>query len=169
MPQFSVLSEINVATIRSDAESFYKLSVAPSDLRDVAERFGWVSVDNLTAELRIRKVARNCWDIDGQMTAQIIQSCVVTGESVAESIDFHIEERYVRTADQPDEVEVGLDGAEPLKNGAIDIGELVVQSLGLAATPWPRSATAPDSYSVGDQKLDHPFKGLSLLKRQNLE
>ena len=84
-----------------------------------------------------------------------------------ENIDFQIEERYVRTTEQTDQVEVGLDGVEPVKNGAIDIGELAVQSLCLAATAWPRVDDAPDCYSVGEQELDHPFARLSVLKRQN--
>ena len=86
-----------------------------------------------------------------------------------ENIDFQIEERYVRSTEQTDHVEVGLDGTEPIKNGVIDIGELAVQSLCLAATAWPRVEDAPDGYSVGDQELDHPFAALSALKRQNRE
>ena len=167
MPQFSVTSEINVDTIRPDSDNFYKLSTHVDDLLALAERFGWVAINNLAIELTVRKVARNCWDVSGQICADIIQSCIVTGAPVAESIDFQIDERYIKLGDKMDEVEVRLDGAEPLKNGAIDIGELAVQSLGLAATAWPRVENAPDSYSVGDQRSDHPFAGLSALKRQN--
>ena len=86
-----------------------------------------------------------------------------------ENIDFQIEERYVLIADQADQVEVGLDGVEPIKNGAIDIGELAVQSLCLAATAWPRADDAPDFYSFCDQETDHPFAVLSSLKRRNLK
>lgn len=169
MPQFSITSEINVDTLRPDADNFYKLSTAPADLLALTERFGWVSVDHLTSELRIRKVARDCWDVTGHITGQIVQSCIVTGAPVPENIDFQIEERYVRSAEQTDHVEVGLDGTEPIKNGAIDIGELAVQSLCLAATAWPRVEDVPDGYSVGDQELDHPFAALSALKRQDRE
>ena len=169
MPQFSITSEINVDTFRPDADNFYKLSATPADLLALAERFGWVSVDCLASELRIRKVARNCWDVTGHITGQIVQSCIVTGVPVPENIDFQIEERYVRTPEQTDQVEVSLDGVEPIKNEAIDIGELAVQSLCLAATAWPRVDDAPDCYSVGEQELDHPFAGLSALKRQNRE
>ena len=169
MPQFSITSEINVDTLRPDAENFYKLSTAPADLLALTERFGWVSIDHLASELSIRKVARNCWDVTGHITGQIVQSCIVTGAPVPENIDFQIEERYVRSAEQTDHVEVGLDGTEPIKNGAIDIGELAVQSLFLAATAWPRAEDAPDGYSVGDQELDNPFAALSALKRQNRE
>ena len=160
-------SEINVETIRPDSDNFFKLSTQADDLLALAERFGRVAINNLAIELIVRKVARHCLDVRGQISANIIQSCIVTGAPLAESIDFKIDERYVRADDQTDEAEVRLDGAEPLKNGAIDIGELAVQSLGLAATGWPRVENAPDSYSVGDQRSDHPFAGLSALKRQN--
>jgi len=167
MPQFSVTSEINVETILPDSDNFFKLLTHADDLQALAERFGWVAINKLAVELTVRKVARNCWDVSGRINAEIIQSCIVTVAPVAESIDFQIDERYVRFVDKMDEVEVRLDAAEPLKNGAIDIGELAVQSLGLAATAWPRVENAPDSYSVGDQRSDHPFAGLSALKRKN--
>ena len=167
MPQFSITSEINVDALRPDSDNYYKLSTGPADLLELAERFGWVSVDHLASELCIRKVARDCWDVTGQITGQITQSCIATGVPVPENIDFRIEERYVRAADLTDQVEVGLGGVEPLKNRAIDIGELAVQSLCLAATAWPRIDDAPDRYSFGEQELSHPFAGLSALKRQN--
>ena len=169
MPQFSITSEINVDTLRSDSDNFYKLSTGPSDHLALTERFGWVSVDHLSSDLRIRKMAQDCWDVTGHITGQIVQNCIVTGLPVPENIDFQIEERYVRTADQADQVEVGLDGVEPIKNGAIDIGELAVQSLCLAATAWPRVDDAPDFYSVCEQETDHPFAVLSSLKRRNLK
>ena len=167
MPQFSITSEINVDALRPDSDNYYKLSTEPANLLELAERFGWVSVDHLASELCIRKVARDCWDVTGHITGQITQSCIVTGVPVPENIDFRIEERYVRAADPTDQVEVGLGGVEPIKNGAIDIGELAVQSLCLAATAWPRIDDAPDRYSFGEQELSHPFAGLSALKRQN--
>ena len=169
MPQFSITSEINVDTLRADSDNFYKLSTAPADLLALIERFGWLSVDHLASELRIRKVARDCWDVTGHITGQIVQSCIVTGTPVLENIDFQIGERYVRSAKQTDQVEVGLEGVEPIKNGAIDIGELAVQSLCLAATAWPRAEDAPDCFSVGEQELNHPFAGLSALKHRDRE
>ena len=169
MPQFSITSEINVETLRPDSDNFYKLSTNPVDLQGLAERFGWVSVDHLAVELIVRKVARDCWDVSGQIAGEIVQNCIVTGAPVPENIDFQIEERYVRSAEQADHVEVGLDGTEPIKNGAIDIGELAVQSLCLAATAWPRVDDAPDCYSVGEEETDHPFAVLSSLKRRNFE
>ncbi len=169
MPQFSITSEINVDTLLSDSLHFYKLSTRPSDHQALTERFGWISVDHLSCDLCIQKIAQNCWDVTGHITGQIVQNCIVTGLPVPENIDFQIEERYVRIVDQADQVEVGLDGVEPIKNGAIDIGELAVQSLCLAATAWPRVNDAPDFYRFCDQETDHPFAVLSSLKRRNLK
>ena len=86
MPQFSITSEINVDTLRSDADNYYKLLMAPADLLALTERFGWVSVDYLASELRIRKVARDCWDVTGHITGRIVQNCIVTGAPVPENI-----------------------------------------------------------------------------------
>ncbi len=167
MPLFNVLSEVNVDSVRPDTQNFYKLVVTDLDLIGMAIRFGWRSVDGLTAELSISKVARACWNVQGNIKAQVCQNCVVTAEPVLESMDFQIEERYVRFNEQGDEVDFGLDGAEALQNGAIDIGELVVQSLALAVSTWPRVNKAPGSYTLGNQGLNHPFAELSALKRES--
>ena len=169
MPQFSITSEINVDTLLFDSPHFYKLSTGPSDHQAITERFGWISVDHLSCDLCIRKMSQNCWEVTGHITGQIVQNCILTGLPVPENIDFQIEERYVRIADQADQVEVGLDGVEPIKNGAIDIGELAVQSLCLAAAAWPRVDDAPELFSICDQKTDHPFAVLSSLKRRNVK
>ena len=167
MPQFSITSEINVKTLRPDSDNFFKLSTDTADLLELANRFGWVSVDNLAITLNIRKVGRDCWDVSGHISGQIVQNCIVTDALVPENIDFQIEERYVRSTDQADYVDVGLDGTEPIKDGAIDIGELAVQSLCLAASAWPRVDDAPGGYSVGDRELERPFAALSALKCRN--
>ena len=169
MPQFSITSEINVDMLHPDSDNNYRLSTGPADLLALTERFGWVSIDHLASELSIRKVARDCWDVTGYITGKVVQNCIVTGLPVPENIDFHIEERYVRSSKQSDQVEVALDGVEPIKNGAIDIGELAVQSLCLATTAWPRVDDAPDFYSFGEQALSHPFAELSALKRDDRE
>ena len=169
MPQFSITSEINVEALRPDADNFFILLTGPADLNGLADRFGWVSVKHLASELVVRKVTRDCWDVSGYVAGQIIQNCIVTGAPLLENIDFHIEERYVRSAKHAEHVELALNDVEPIKNGVIDIGELVVQSLCLAAAAWPRVNDAPNEYSFGEQELDHPFAALSELRRKNRE
>ena len=109
---------------------------------ELALRFGYLSVDALGADLRIKRAAKGAWDVRGKLHADITQACIVTGDPVSESVDFEIEERYVLASVPEDEIVVDLGDAEPLVNGCIDLGEMVAQMLALSATAWPRSEVA---------------------------
>ena len=166
MPQITLDSEISADRIRPDSGNFFKFVASDAECQLLAARFHFVAVEALSAELRVRKSARDCWDVVGQLKGVIVQACGATGVPVSETIDFLIEERYVRSAGNPDEVEVHLDEAEPLENGAIKIGEMLAQSLAVAVTPWPRAPEAPETFTSGEELPDHPFAGLAALKRQ---
>lgn len=160
-------TEINIETLRSDIDNVFNMVVSEEELIALAERFEWVSIDRLTVKLSVWRVSFDSWQVKGNIKARIIQNCIVTNEHVPENIDFHVEERYVRFSDSTEPTDFSLDDAEPLKNGMIDIGELALQSLGLAASSWPRIENAPYCYTVGVQGANNPFAGLSSLNRQN--
>ena len=166
MPLINLDSEINVERVRPDTGSFYKFVATYAECQLLAARFHYIEVGSLSAELRIRKSARGCWDVLGQLKGEIVQACGATGVPVSETIDFLLEERYVRTTGDPKEVEVHLDEAEPLENGVIEIGEMLAQSLAVAVNPWPRAPEAPETITIGEELSDHPFAGLAALKRQ---
>ena len=166
MPLINLDSEINVERVRPDTGSFYKFVATDAECQLLAARFHFIEVRFLSAELRVRKSARGCWDVSGQLKGEIVQACGATGVPVSETIDFLLEERYVRNVCDLNEVEVHLDEAEPLENGAIEIGEMLAQSLAVAVTPWPRALEAPDTVTIGEARLDHPFAGLATLKSQ---
>ena len=165
MPVFSLSAELDPDNIKPDAT--YKCKIVPSDdeVSMLLSRFDYIAVNDLVATLEIRKVARDCWDIRGRLTANVVQSCVVTGKPLPESVDFTLEERYVRLVDDIRSVEVDLDGVEPLKNGFIDLGEMVIQSLALAVTAWPRATDAAEYTEPEPVKSDHTFAGLASIKQ----
>ncbi|ADE38413.1 hypothetical protein SAR116_0170 [Candidatus Puniceispirillum marinum IMCC1322] len=165
MPVFSLSAELAAETIKPDATYRCKIIPSEDEIDMLLARFDYIAVNDLVAELQIRKVARDCWDIQGRLTADVVQSCVVTGEPLAESVDFTLEERYVRLIDDTTSVEVDLDGVEPLKNGFIDLGEMVMQSLALAVTAWPRATGAAEYTEPEPVKSDHPFAGLAAMKQ----
>ena len=92
MPQFSVITEINVDNIQCGIDNIYHLSTSDRDLLNLAERFSWVAVENLKIELCVHEVAGDSWNVTGNISANIIQNCIVTGVPVLESIDFEVEE-----------------------------------------------------------------------------
>ena len=166
MPIINLNSEIIVERVRPDTGNFYKFVATEAECQLLAERFHFIEVGSLSAELCVRKSAHGCWDVSGQLKGEVVQACGATGVSVSEAIDFLLEERYVRIADDPNEVEVHLDEAEPLENGAIKIGEMLAQSLAVGVTPWPRAPEAPETFTIDEIPSDNPFVGLAALKRQ---
>ena len=166
MPKTTLDSILHVDRIRPDSPNFYKFVASDKELKSLATRFKFLDVLSLSAELTICKSAHDCWDVVGQLRGVVVQACSSSGVPLRETVDFLIEERYVRSVDNQEEVEVHVGGTEPLENEAINIGELLAQSLAIAVTPWPRAPEAPELYTSGEELPDHPFAGLAALKRQ---
>ena len=166
MRKISLDSLINVDHIRPDSPNFFKFVACDRELKSLASRFEFLGVLSLSAELTICKSARDCWDVVGNLRGAVVQACSSTNVPLRETVDFLIEERYVRFVGNQKEVEVHMGVAEPLENEAINIGELLAQSLAIAVTPWPRAPETPETYTSGEELLEHPFAGLAALKRQ---
>ena len=166
IPKTTLDSIVSVDRISADSPNFFIFVASDKELKSLATRFKFLDVLSLSAELTICKSARDCWDVAGQLTGVVVQACSSTGVPLRETVDFLIEERYVRFVGNQKEVEVHMGVAEPLENEAINIGELLAQSLAIAVTPWPRAPEAPETYTSGEELLEHPFAGLAALKRQ---
>ena len=164
MKTFSLTSVIDVETLPVKGLFRGTLSVAKADLEALASRFGFVEIDDLTVAVEIFRVGPDAWDVRGGVMAHLVQSCIVTGEPVPETVDFDIQERYVRATHDDDEIVVGLEDSEPLVDGCIELGEMVAQSLALAVNAWPRTTDAPDEFKAGDVSDSHPFASLGRLK-----
>ena len=166
MLKTSLNSIVKVDRIRPDSPNFFEFVASDKELKILATRFKFLDVLSLSAVLTICKSARDCWDVVGQLRGVVVQACGSTGVPLRETVDFLIEERYVRSVGNQEEVEVHMGMAEPLENEAINIGELLAQSLAIAVTPWPRAPGAPETFTSGEKLPNHPFAGLAALKRQ---
>ncbi len=166
MPKATLDSIVNVDRFTPDSLHILKFVASDKELKSLTTRFKFIDVLSLSAELKIWESARDCWDVAGQLRGVVVQACSSTGVPLRETVDFLIEERYVRSVGNQEKVEVHMGVAEPLENDAINIGELLAQSLAIAVTPWPRAPETPEKYTSGEELPDHPFAGLAALKRQ---
>ena len=114
----------------------------------LAERFGLLSLQRLTAECRLRREGGETIRVAGRFQAQVTQACVVTLEPVASDVVDSFSLLFSEEAG-PDpsasEVLVELDDEdppEPVPPGGIDLGEVVAEQLALALDPYPRAAGA---------------------------
>lgn len=123
--------------------------VADADERSaLARRFHLVSIDQLTAALGVA-VEGQVILINGTLNADAVQNCVATGEPVSAHVTTPIALKLVPAADlevAEAEAEIELSGDDldvvEYDGAAIDLGEIVAQSLALALDPWPRHPDA---------------------------
>jgi uncharacterized metal-binding protein YceD (DUF177 family) len=112
----------------------------------LARRFDLQSLDALTGAATIVRNAVGI-RVSGRIEARAVQSCVVTGQPVAATIDEPFELLFVEEAalaSDAEEIElssadcdiIGYDGQ------AVDLGEALAQTLALALDPFPRAPGA---------------------------
>ena len=110
----------------------------------LAARFDLVALDALTATLTVHRDAAGI-RVAGPLHAAGAQACVVSAEPVAfaidETIDLIFSDAAVPSGDEVELSDADLD-ILPLDGDALDLGEAVAQSLGLALDPYPRGADA---------------------------
>ena len=164
MQKMSLSTVIDVDSLPFSGPQICKIDCDESECTALAARFGFAAVARLSARLKVKRAGPGHWNVTGKLQAEVTQLCGVTGEPVPESVDFTIEERYCRAYEEGTDIDVSLDGFEPLVNGAIDLGEVVAQTLAISVSPWPRSVDAPHSFAVGESEKEHPFAGLAALK-----
>jgi len=160
-----------------------KIEANTAQRKALCHRLGVQEIKHLSAGLTVqRNQVNKSIEIEGKITADLTQSCVITADSVEEHVEEVLQAWYADTsgavslskakrdrlpdiekAEQPIIEEV--DDPEPVINGKIDLGELVTQHLSLSLNPYPRAKNAewPETTNEDDEEsalYDNPFAAL---------
>ncbi len=145
-PEFSRL--VQVDAIGADGAAI-KAQADAGERAALARRLGLQGMTDLRADVSLRRTAIGLVRLNVDFSANVVQSCVVTLEPVAAKVADHFsllcegEKKHGKKDGAVGDVFVdpfGEDPIEPLDDGQIDVGELVVQHLSLALDPYPRMA-----------------------------
>ncbi|PZX17554.1 uncharacterized metal-binding protein YceD (DUF177 family) [Palleronia aestuarii] len=163
---------------RRDAIEF-ALGPAEIDLAALAELLDVISIRKLRFTGLLRPQGQSGWELDAELGATIVQSCVATLEPVTTRIDETVRRRYVAGSvphDLPLEQEIPEDVDEEPLPASLDLAALATEALALAVPPFPRADGAPPAdldtappgaEPIRDEELK-PFAGLKdALKRGN--
>ena len=138
----------------------------------LCQRLNLHSIKSLKASLRFERHAVNkAIHVEGTITADVEQKCVVTMEPVSEQVSDTFEAWYsdkgqtvsfakarrerMSAQEQEEQAVLGEeDDPEEIVDGKVDIGELIVQYVSLALEPYPRIAGARGNF--GDPLEDAP-------------
>ena len=110
----------------------------------LAARFDLVELAELAATLALKKRGDGIFELTGRWHARLAQRCVVTLEPVPAALSDDVRLFYGTLA-APAAAADPLDdegSPEPIENGVIDVGEAVVQLMGVALAPYPRAPGA---------------------------
>lgn len=135
----------------------------------LAAEHGLEKVDNYRAELMVAPWKRNGIKVAGRVTADIVQSCVVTLEPIQTHLDEEVSALF-----WPEESKLGRmgfssagemvldaegpDSPETFSGDMIDVGALAEEFFGLAIDPYPRKKGALLT-SSDEEMADEPGEG----------
>lgn len=163
---------------RLGSELRRKISASAEERAAIAEFLDLISLEELRAEIAVRRKAQGMIEVSGQIDARVVQACVVTLEPVPASVSesFRV---YFGEAEQPaalGEIDVDFeesDPPDPIVDGTIDLGQVVLEHLSLALDPYPRKpgVAVPGELAPGDNEpasgagnaTRKPFSGLDKL------
>lgn len=131
-----------------------ELSASSEECAALAERFGIESVGALVAQVSFDPSDQKIRAV-GQMTADVVQICAISGENFAHPITEDLDFVFVsasRTSaellgpDSKSGAEIELDSEEldeiEYEGDGFDLGEAIAQSLGLAIDPYAEGPNA---------------------------
>lgn len=162
----------------SAAGSEYKLTAEPAERAALAERFGILSIESLTARVRLKAIAGGTMvHVNGSLTADVTQACVISLEPVPEHVEEEFEMTFAEPPDDEDgtELELSVDEDDPpdhIVGGAIDAGEIIAEHLALALNPFPRrpDAAIPEAAQAPEMvdEKPNPFAVLGRLRQKKV-
>ena len=189
-PEWSVL--VDAQTVTSTPQ---KIRVAASEeqRKALCQRLDLSAISSLSADITLHREKGSIIHVNGLMKANVMQHCVMTMDPVQTQIEETFEgwyadqdrivmltkarhERLGRLADSEIPILDESEDPEPLVNGMIDVGELVVQNLSLAIDAFPRRRGLEDTeiveVSVGDEGAalrKNPFEALKNWKKSKTD
>lgn len=131
----------------------------------LARRFGLQKVLGLTLEGRLKAEDGGEFSFRGDISAKVVQTCVVTLDPVENGIEESIALRFVpaERLDEPKrEVMVEAEEeeeTEPMTGEVVDLGPAVAEQFGVALDPYPRKPGAawPEDDEKQGSGRDNPF------------
>ena len=146
-------------------------AASDSERGEIASALRLLSVEKLVANYRISSISGGAWRLAGDLSADVVQPCIVSLEPVPAHLDekFDVEFWQGARADESGGDLSVLQGPdiEPLEGSEIAVGRIVFETLAAALDPYPRKSDAAFNWTEppgSDEKKTSPFAVLAKLK-----
>lgn len=172
-------NRLRVAGLRQSGETPFAIEPDAAARDAVAQVLDIPGVRKLRFTGKITPRGREGWQLDGQLGATVVQSCIVTLEPVTTRIDTDVLRRFVPAhfLEDPEagsETEMPEDESLDPLGETIDLEAVMIEELSLALPPYPRKdgAALEDAQFAADGVTPmtdedvKPFAGLAALKEK---
>ncbi len=166
-------TRFRVAHLNPRQPTSFRITPDAEARKALAAELGLLDLPALSFQGAITASGSDDWRLDGQLTATVVQPCVVTLEPVTTALSEKVARVYSPhiTPPEDDEVEIPEDDIEPLGQ-YIDAAAVMAEALALALPLYPRAdgaeLAAPEVADEPEDNTRRPFAGLAdLLKKPN--
>jgi uncharacterized metal-binding protein YceD (DUF177 family) len=177
-PSAPLRSIIRIDSLKEGEERL--IEVGEAERAEIAQLLELVALDRLDFACGFERRGQGRLFLRGSLSAAVTQTCVVSLEPVASALQVPVEvefwpasstEELVESTDETAHYGM-LDWPEPIREGKIDLGPVIYETLATALDPYPRREGASVAWtgvgtesSAGD-KAESPFAALERLKRR---
>jgi uncharacterized metal-binding protein YceD (DUF177 family) len=160
--------KVEVDRLPPSGETTHDIAASEAERAELARRVGLVALDRLEARVMLGRLAGGLVRLTADLSADVVQECVVTLEPVASRVEDRFTLLYGHA--QGDARDVVLSGeaelVEPISGSTLDIGEAVAQQLSLALDPYPRAPEAMAAAPAAGSSDASPFAALAKWKEK---
>jgi uncharacterized metal-binding protein YceD (DUF177 family) len=149
----------------------FERAATEAERRAVADALDLVGCERLDVSYELRPLAGGRYRLAGDITADIVQSCVVSLEPIEQRVAENFEVTFCPPASLPEadtaEREILSEpDVEPIADGRIDAGRVIFELVASAIDPYPRKeGAALDWQAPADTPGEaSPFAVLAKLK-----
>jgi uncharacterized metal-binding protein YceD (DUF177 family) len=157
----------------SEAGAEVVVSAKPADLPALAKWAGVDAVERFEGRVLLRKLPAHRFVYDASLTADVVQSCVVTLEPVRSHLErnvsrtLHLSQTSRRSAEpEPAWSPADDEGPEEIQSPRYDLAAPLLEEFVLSIDPYPRApgvAFEPPADRV--EPAESPFAALKVLKK----
>jgi uncharacterized metal-binding protein YceD (DUF177 family) len=149
-----------------------RLQANSTELQQIVAHLDLASCEQMSADLTLVPGRGDTIHVTGSVKSSLHQTCVITLEPFAVSIDEIVDVRFAPPEKlgpiSKAEVERTLedeDPPEPLDNGSIDVWALAIDHIAVALDPYPRKPGAELPSETATPTKENPFAALLALKK----
>ncbi len=165
---------LRVADLPQNAPTPFELRPGKTALEALKQELGLLGLRKLSFSGQVQAQGKRDWVLTAKLGATVVQTCVVTLESVTTRIETPVRRVFLSDWHEPDEPEFEMpedDETEAL-GAEIDPAAIMVEALSLALPLYPRKDgaelgqadyTEPGKQAMTDEDVK-PFAGLAELR-----